>query len=221
MRVTLRARIEMTPHSINYLRQIDPRLEPWIATIGEIELPLAKSKDPFYALMRSIAYQQLAGSAAKVIWGRVEALFDATRPTPQAVIVMRDEALRGAGLSRSKVASMKDIARKTIDGVVPTARSISRMSNEKIYERLREIRGVGPWTIEMLLIFTLRRQDIMPSTDYGVRKGVQILLGKRAVPSAKQVAKLAERWKPHRSTAALYLWRIADAGRAKAVKTTS
>jgi DNA-3-methyladenine glycosylase II len=209
-RVTIRLSLTMNPESIKYLRQIDPRLDSWIGVIGEITMPVERRRDPFHALMRSIAYQQLAGAAARAIWGRVEALFDGRRPTPQALIEMKDELLRGAGLSRSKIASMRDIAQKTLDGIVPSSRSIGRMSSEKIYERLLEIRGVGPWTVEMLLIFTLRRPDVMPCTDYGVRKGLQVLLGRRSIPSPKQVAKMAERWKPHRSTAALYLWRIAD-----------
>jgi DNA-3-methyladenine glycosylase II len=200
----------MHARAIQHLNDVDPELATWIKRIGPIKLTRRRSREPFQALLESIAYQQLAGAAAKVIWGRVAALFEGGKPSPASLMAIEDEKLRGAGLSRSKVAAMKDIAAKAITGIVPDIKSIGRMKAKEIYERLIQIRGVGPWTVEMLLIFTLARPDIMPSTDYGVRKGLQVLQRKRKMPTPKQVEKIALRWQPHRTTAALYLWRIAD-----------
>jgi DNA-3-methyladenine glycosylase II len=195
------------------LNAADPELAAWIKRIGPIKLTRRRSREPFQALLESIAYQQLAGAAAKVIWGRVVALFEAGKPSPASLMAIEDEKLRGAGLSRSKVAAMKDIAAKALAGAVPDSKSIVRMKAEEIFDRLIQIRGVGPWTVEMLLIFTLARPDIMPASDYGVRKGLQVLQRKRKMPTPKQVEKFALRWRPHRTTAALYLWRIADAAK--------
>ena len=149
------------------------------------------------------------------------ALFDGAAPTAEALLALSDEQLRSAGLSRSKVAAMRDIAAKTVAGIVPNARSIARMQEERIYERLTQIRGVGRWTVEMLLIFSLRRPDVMPVTDYGVRKGFQVLYRKRSLPTPKQLEKFARRWSPHRTTAALYLWRIANTAKPVRRKSTS
>jgi 3-methyladenine DNA glycosylase/8-oxoguanine DNA glycosylase len=159
-------------------------------------------------LLESIAHQQLAGAAARAIWGRVLALFEGT-PSPERLIALGDEHFRAAGLSRSKTLSMRDIAAKALAGAVPSAARIEAMPEAEVYELLTQIRGVGPWTVDMFMIFTLRRPDVMPATDYGVRKGFQMLNRKRAMPTPKQVLQAAERWRPYRTTAALYLWRIA------------
>ncbi len=205
-----------------YLREREPAFAEHIDRIGEIVLKRKRATDPFESLVESIAYQQLAGAAARVIWGRVLALFAGSRPTAEKLLELDEQKLRGAGLSRGKIASMRDIAAQKITGVVPTRRSIARMSEQTIRERLLPIRGVGPWTIEMLLIFTLHRPDVMPATDYGVRKGFQILFKKRKLPTPRQLQKLTQRWSPHRTTAALYLWRIADgAKRVKPSKATA
>jgi 3-methyladenine DNA glycosylase/8-oxoguanine DNA glycosylase len=121
-----------------------------------------------------------------------------------------DEQLRGAGLSRAKTAAVKDIAAKRIASVVPGARAIAKMSDAEIIERLTRVRGVGPWTVEMLLMFTLGRMDVLPITDYGVRKGFALTYGRRDLPSPKEVLEHGERWRPHRTTAAWYLWRALD-----------
>jgi 3-methyladenine DNA glycosylase/8-oxoguanine DNA glycosylase len=123
---------------------------------------------------------------------------------------MTEAHLRTAGLSRSKALAMKDICVRHIAGQIPTVASIAQMSDADIYAQLLEVRGVGPWTVDMLLMFTLCRPDVMPVTDYGVRKGYQLLYRKRALPSPKQLLKLTEKWRPHRTVAALYLWRIAE-----------
>lgn len=206
-------------HAVNHLRAQDPRLAEWIDRIGMIQLPTRRAREPFPALLEAIAHQQLAGAAAKAIWNRVLNLFPEGRPDPHHLVALSDEHLRGAGLSRSKALSMKEIASRALAGDVPDAKRIARMSEAQIIDQLTQIRGVGPWTVDMLLIFTLRRPDIMPLNDYGVRKGYQVLYRKRKLPTPKQLLMSAERWRPYRTTAALYLWRIADAP--KAGKITS
>jgi DNA-3-methyladenine glycosylase II len=196
--------------AINHLRERDPRLRELIDRIGVIKLPARRSREPYLALLESIAYQQLAGAAAEKIWKRVVALFDEGGPQPEGLIALSEDALRAAGLSRSKAISMKEIAARTIAGHVPDAQRIKKMSEAEIFEQLTQIRGVGPWTVDMLLIFALRRPDIMPVTDYGVRKGFQLLYRKRSLPTPKQLLKTAELWRPYRTAAALYLWHIAD-----------
>jgi len=198
----------MHPAATRHLRQRDPCLGEWIERIGLIELPVRPPCEPYLALLESIAHQQLAGAAARAIWGRVLELFEGT-PSPARLIALSDERLRAAGLSRSKTLSMRDIAAKALAGALPDAARIEVMPEAELYEQLTQIRGVGPWTVDMLMIFTLRRPDVMPVTDYGVRKGFQALYRKRAMPSPKQVLQAAERWRPHRTTAALYLWQIA------------
>ena len=166
---------------------------------------------PFDALAESIAYQQLNGKAAATIWGRVRALYGKRKwLDPKQVLATKDEALRAAGLSRSKVAALKDLAAKTIDGMVPSARRLAQMSDEEIIERLTAVRGIGRWTAEMLLLFDLGRLDVWPVGDYGVQKGLAKTFGKRKLPTPKQMTKLGEKWKPYRSIAAWYFWRALD-----------
>ena len=167
---------------------------------------------PFDALAESIAYQQLSGKAAATIWKRVRALYPLRRYLdPRLVLKTTDKKLRGAGLSRSKVAAIKDLAAKTIDGTVPTARALAKMGDEEIIQRLTQVRGIGRWTVEMLLLFDLARPDVWPVDDYGVRKGFAKIFGKRKLPKPKQLMKLGEKWRPHRSVAAWYFWRALDA----------
>jgi 3-methyladenine DNA glycosylase/8-oxoguanine DNA glycosylase len=166
---------------------------------------------PFDALAESIAYQQLSGKAAATIWGRVRALYPRKKYLdPKLVLATPDEKLRAAGLSRSKVAALKDLAAKTIDGTVPSARSLAKMIDEEIIERLITVRGIGRWTVEMLLLFDLGRRDVWPVHDYGVRKGFAKTFGRRKLPTPKQLMKLGEKWRPYRSAAAWYFWRALD-----------
>jgi len=199
----------MPARAIRHLRQSDQRLGDWIDRIGVLELPVPEAREPFVALLETIAHQQLAGAAARAIWARLIALFDGPL-CPERLQDMPDEQLRRAGLSRSKVLSMKDVCARVNAGKIPSAALIAQMSDADIYSQLMEIRGVGSWTVDMLMMFTLRRPDIMPVTDYGVRKGFQVLYRKRALPTPKQLSKFSEKWRPHRTVAALYLWRIAD-----------
>ena len=207
--------------AINHLRSRDARLAELLDEIGIIKLPARRSRDPYLALLETIAYQQLAGSAAKKIWERVVALFDQEGPRPEKLIALGEEQLRSAGLSRSKAISMRDIAARTLSGQVPDAQRMKNMTDEDLFAALTQIRGVGPWTVEMLLMFTLRRPDIMPVTDYGIRKGFQMLYRKRQMPTPKQILKKAEVWRPYRTAAALYLWRIADSAKDKKEKKTT
>jgi 3-methyladenine DNA glycosylase/8-oxoguanine DNA glycosylase len=161
--------------------------------------------------VQAVIHQQLSGIAAGTILKRVLALYPGKRfPSPEDLLATPDERLRTAGLSRAKTAALKDIAAKTIDGLVPGPRAIARMADAEILERLTSVRGVGPWTVEMLLMFTLGRLDILPVTDYGVRKGFALTYGWRELPSPKELLAYGERWRPHRSTAAWYLWRALE-----------
>lgn len=200
----------MKRSAIQHLNEVDPKLRDWIARLGNIRLPPRRSRDPYRALLESVVYQQLNGVAAGVIWNRFLDLFEDREPHPEKLIGISDAELRGAGLSRNKVSSLRAIATGRIAGDVPDAREITRLPDLEIYERLTRLRGVGPWTVDMLMIFTLRRADVMPATDYGIRKGYQIAYRKRVMPSPRDVLDRSERWRPFRTTAALYLWKIAD-----------
>jgi DNA-3-methyladenine glycosylase II len=166
---------------------------------------------PFDALAESIAYQQLSGKAAATIFGRVRALYPKRKwLDPEQLLATPDETLRAAGLSRAKTAALKDLAAKTIDGTVPAGRALIRMSDDEIITRLTAVRGIGRWTVEMLLLFDLGRPDVWPVDDYGVQKGFAKTFGRRKLPTPKQLMKFGEKWRPYRSVAAWYFWRALD-----------
>ncbi|MEZ6024397.1 MAG: DNA-3-methyladenine glycosylase [Hyphomonadaceae bacterium] len=168
-----------------------------------------KSRDPYRALVRAVVFQQLSGKAAGTIHGRMLALFpDKEHPDPEDLIEADPTLLRSAGLSRQKIAAIKDVALKRVEGVIPEARKLSRMSDEEIIERLTAARGVGRWTVEMYLMFTLGRPDILPIDDLGVRKGAEKLYRRSFTP--KELGAYGERWGPWRSAAAWHLWRLMD-----------
>lgn len=168
-----------------------------------------KSKDPYRALVRSVVYQQLSGKAAATIHGRVLALFPGKEhPDPEDLVEASEATLRSAGLSRQKAAALKDVARKRIDGIIPPARALVRLPDEEIIERLTAARGVGRWTVEMYLIFTLGRPDVLPIDDLGVRKGAEKLYRREFTP--KTLGEYGKRWAPWRSAAAWHLWRVMD-----------
>lgn len=194
-----------------HLAATDPRMAALIKRSLRYNVKPGGVVRPFDALAESIAYQQLSGKAAATIWKRVRALYPRRKYLdPTHVLKTPDEKLRGAGLSRNKVAALKDLAAKTIDGTVPTARRLAKMSDEEIIARLITVRGIGRWTVEMLLLFDLGRPDVWPVDDYGVRKGFAKTFGKRKLPKPKQLMKLGEKWRPHRSVAAWYFWRALD-----------
>lgn len=203
----------MTTPAIRHLRRSDPRFIEWIDRIGTLELPTPPAREPYVALLESIAHQQLAGAAARAIWARVSGLFTDGVLCSKRLAEMSEAELRAAGLSRSKALAMKDICVRVNEGKIPSAALIAQMSDADIYAQLMEARGVGTWTVDMLMLFTLCRPDVMPVTDYGVRKGFQVLYRKRALPTPKQLLKHSEKWQPHRSVAALYLWRIAESAK--------
>jgi DNA-3-methyladenine glycosylase II len=195
-----------------HLAATDPRMAALIARSLRYNITPSVSMRPFDALAESIAYQQLSGKAAATIWSRVRALYPRKKYLdPKLVLATPDEKLRAAGLSRSKVAALKDLAAKTVDGTVPSARQLATMSDEDIIARLITVRGVGRWTAEMLLLFDLGRPDVWPVHDYGVRKGFAKTFRRRQLPKPKQLLKFGERWKPYRSVAAWYFWRALDA----------
>jgi 3-methyladenine DNA glycosylase/8-oxoguanine DNA glycosylase len=203
----------MSKHAVRHLKKRDPLLSAWIDRIGSLAVPTPPAREPYIALLEAIAHQQLAGAAARAIWGRVVALFEDGVPCSKRLAAMTETQLRSAGLSRSKALAMQDICVRFNAGQIPTAALIATMSDADIYAQLLEARGVGAWTVDMLMLFTLCRPDVMPVTDYGVRKGFQVLYRKRALPTPKQLLKFSEIWRPHRSVAALYLWRIAESAK--------
>jgi DNA-3-methyladenine glycosylase II len=198
-------------HAYQLLRASDPRMAALIARSRRYEICPAVSIRPFDALAESIAYQQLNGKAAAAIWNRVRALYPKRRRLdPAKVLATPDETLRAAGLSRAKIAAIKDLAVKTMDGTVPSGRALLKMSDDEIVARLTTVRGIGRWTVEMLLLFDLGRQDVWPVDDYGVRKGFAKTFAKRKLPTPKQLMKHGEKWRPYRSVAAWYFWRAVD-----------
>jgi len=183
-----------------------------IARSRRYNITPAISVRPFDALAESIAYQQLTGKAAATIFGRVRALYPKRKwLDPKQLLATPDETLRAAGLSRAKTAALKDLAAKTIDGTVPSGRALVRMTDDEIITRLTTVRGIGRWTVEMLLLFDLGRPDVWPVDDYGVRKGFAKTFRRRTLPTPKQLMKFGEKWRPYRSVAAWYFWRALDA----------
>ena len=182
-----------------------------IARSRRYNITPAVSIRPFDALAESIAYQQLSGKAAATIFGRVRALYPKRKwLDPEQLLATPDKTLRAAGLSRAKTAALKDLAAKTIDGTVPAGRALIRMSDDEIITRLTAVRGIGRWTVEMLLLFDLGRPDVWPVDDYGVRKGFAKTFRRRKLPTPKQLMKFGEKWRPYRSVAAWYFWRALD-----------
>ncbi len=179
---------------------------------GPFRLP-KPTPDHFAALAESILYQQLAGAAAAAIHGRFLALFKGAL-SPKAVLALRPQKLRAVGLSRNKVASIRDLAAKVTDGTVPLDH-VGRLSDEEIITRLSVVRGIGPWTAKMFLIFQLRRLDVWPVEDYGVRKGYSLVYGLRKLLTPKQLEVKGERFRPYRTVAAWYCWRAVHEARRK------
>jgi DNA-3-methyladenine glycosylase II len=201
----------VNPHPARHLSKVDPVMRRLIREIGPFTLKPRVGRSPFESLARAIAYQQLHDKAAESILKRFIALFPDRRfPRPGELLAVRTRAIRRAGFSRAKVLALRDLAAKTLDGTVPTGRVIKRLDDAAIIERLIEVRGIGRWTVEMLLIFQLGRPDVLPVDDFGVRNGFRIAYGRHTMPTPKQVLRYGACWKPHRTAAAWYLWRAAD-----------
>lgn len=193
-----------------HLAESDPGFAPIIERIGPCRVAIHAVTQPFPALLHAIVYQQLSGKAAATIWGRVAALFPRKQPRPQPLLDLSDEQLRGAGLSRGKVLAARDLAAKVLDGTVPRLAALKRMEDAAVIERLTAVRGIGPWSAQMFLMFRLGRPDVLPIGDLGVQKGFQRGWNKRKLPSPEALARHGRRWAPYRTAAAWYLWAVVD-----------
>ncbi|MGK0190376.1 MAG: DNA-3-methyladenine glycosylase II, partial [Verrucomicrobiales bacterium] len=196
--------------AIAELTKADKKLGKAMRKVGEFGLVPQRMAGTFETLTRAIIYQQLSGKAAGTIHGRVKDLFPRKRIKPELVLAMDKQELRGAGMSRNKIAAVRDLSEKTLEGTVPTLAKLKRMEDADIIDRLVQVRGIGQWTVEMLLMFRLCRPDIMPATDLGIRKGYKVLHGLDEMPKPADLFTLTEHWTPWRSVASWYLYRLAD-----------
>jgi methylated-DNA-[protein]-cysteine S-methyltransferase len=203
--------------AVSHLRAADPKLAALIDKVGPFAMRRDQAPTLFLALAEAIVYQQLNGRAAATIYGRVKALFpgEPEGPSPAALLQVSDELLRGAGLSRNKLLALRDLAQRAHAGQLPTLKQAESLDDDTLIERLTEVRGIGRWTVEMLLMFRLGRPDVLPVDDYGIRKGYGFAFGKRALPERAEVARRGARWAPYRSVASWYLWRAAALADAK------
>ncbi|PYT60506.1 MAG: DNA-3-methyladenine glycosylase 2 family protein [Acidobacteria bacterium] len=196
-----------------HLASIDPKLAELIANTVPFQLHSDQLDSPYEVLLKAIAYQFISGKAAATIFGRVKALSNNGRaPSPEQMLKLRKSVLRKAGLSGAKILAMKDLARKTIEGIVPTLEQAEKHSDEELVKRLVSVRGIGAWTVEMFLIFRLGRPDVLPVHDLGVRKGWSITYGKKQMPTPKELLAFGERWRPYRTVASWYMWRACQRG---------
>ena len=207
--------------AVAHLKKNDPKLGTLIDRVGKFEMRLDDSASPFTTLVESILYQQLHGKAAATIHRRVREYFGGD-PTPQLLLDVPEDALRAAGVSGNKIKALRDLAAKTLDGTVPSHAAILKMPDADIVERLTEVRGIGSWTVEMLLIFRLGRPDVLPATDYGVRKGFALTFQRlpksrpveaKDLPKPDVLFRRGRKWAPYRSVASWYLWRACDLAR--------
>lgn len=201
----------VNPIAARHLVRSDPAFRGLVRKVGHGGFRPRVERTPFESLVSAVAHQQLTGRVAEVILGRFQALYPGRRfPSPRAVLDTPVESLRSAGFSLAKALSIHDIALKALDGTVPNSRRILTLGDEEIIDRLTSIRGVGRWTVQMLLIFKLGRPDVLPVDDFGVRKGFAMLHGLEEPPKPRALMEHGERWKPHRTAAAWYLWRAVD-----------
>src|SRR3989475_5795666 len=197
--------------AMNHLTAKDQKLAELIANTVPSQWHSDQLDSPYEVLLKAIAYQSISGKAAAPIFGRVKALSSNGRaPSPEQMLKLRKPVLRKAGLSGAKILAMKDLAQKTIDGVVPTLEQAEKLSDEELVERLGSVRGIGAWTVEMFLIFRLGRPDILPIHDLGVKKGWSVAYGKKHMPKPKELLAFGERWRPYRTVASWYMWRAFD-----------
>jgi DNA-3-methyladenine glycosylase II len=191
-----------------HLSERDESLRRLIEETTPFQIDVADAQSPYEVLLESIAYQSISGKAAATIFGRIKALSGNGRPpSPEQMLKLRKPVLRKAGLSGAKVLAMKDLARKTLEGVVPTHEEALTMSDDELVERLVSVRGIGAWTVEMFLIFRLGRPDVLPIHDLGVKKGWSVTYGKKHMPKPNELLAFGERWRPYRTVASWYMWR--------------
>jgi 3-methyladenine DNA glycosylase/8-oxoguanine DNA glycosylase len=194
-----------------HLTSTDKRMARIIAKTGAFQFQLDQCDSVYESLLEAIAYQSISGKAAATIFARIKALgSNGLCPTPAEILAVSNQKLREAGLSGAKAAAMKDLAQKTIDGVVPTLEAAGQLSDEELVERLISVRGIGAWTVEMFLIFRLGRPDVLPIHDYGVQKGFALTYGKKEIPKPRELAAFGERWRPYRTVASWYMWRAVE-----------
>lgn len=198
----------------------DRTLARLIEAAGPFTLELQQTQGVFEVLTESITHQQLNGRAARIIHGRLCQLFPQHDgvPHPEALLQLSDDSLRGAGLSNAKVRALRDLASRTLAGELPDLSQIRRMDDQAIIDVLTRVRGIGTWTVQMLLIFRLGRPDVFPADDFGIRKGFQLFWRKGEMPKPRELLQRAERWRPWRSVAAWYLWRAVDLHRAQTTR---
>ena len=198
--------------AVAHLRDADPALACLVDAVGPLRLELKRSASLFLALAEAIVHQQLGGQAAATIFGRLCALFPRAHegPTPQRLLRVADARLRAAGLSAAKGLALRDLARRADDGRIPTLAEAHRLDDETLVERLTAVRGIGRWTVEMLLIFRLGRPDVLPLDDLGVRTGARVAHRLGTLPSPRELARLGAPWAPYRTAASWYLWRAAE-----------
>jgi len=198
-------------HACSHVARKDRTLARMMREIGPCRLEIPARESPYQALFESIVYQQLTGRAAATIHARVLKLFGSKRcPKPAAVAETGIDRLRSAGLSRSKAEALRDLAAHALDGSIPTRAKAEKLCDEEIIERMTVVRGVGRWTVEMFLIFSLGRPDVLPTGDYGIKKGFARTYGRRILPKPKELEDHGERWRPYRTVASWYLWRATD-----------
>ena len=198
--------------AVEYLKAADPAFGRTLDRIGRYDLELKSTSSIFVALAESIVYQQLNGRAAATIFARVRALFPNAHqgPTPEQILRASDEKLRGAGLSQAKMLSMRDLAQRAVTGEIPTLAEAHAMDDADLIDRLTHVRGIGRWTVEMLLIFRLGRPDVLPADDFGIRKGFSVAFKKPEMPTPKEVLARGAKWTPYRTVASWYLWRASE-----------
>ena len=196
--------------SIDFLKSACPQMAGVIRQKGTFQLKVSRNRDLFTSLAGSIAYQQLSGKAAATIYGRFEALFDDNAPSAPVAVNMTVQTLRSVGLSNSKAMSIIDLAEHVCSGSLPGARKMAELDDTAVIDSLCRVRGIGPWTAQMHLIFALGRPDIMPATDLGIQKGVQHTYNLPALPKPDQVMEVTGHLAPYRSVASWYFWRVAD-----------
>lgn len=201
--------------AISHLSKADAALGKFIKRIGPIKLEKPAYREPYEALLNAVAHQQLHGNAAQAILGRLKTHCGGNLPAPAALLATPDTALRACGFSAAKTLALRDIAARALDGTIPTHARARHLSDAALIERLTTLRGVGQWTVEMLLIFTLRRPDVFPIDDFGVREGYRCVHQLDAQPKPKALAITAQAYAPYRSTAALYFWRAANLSKVK------
>jgi DNA-3-methyladenine glycosylase II len=200
----------MHRRALAHLRRVDPVMQRVIDRVGTCTLRPSRDGSHFEHVARAIVYQQLSGKAAATIYGRVVSLFDGSRVEPAALLAAPEERLRAAGLSRQKTTYLRDLAHHAVQGTL-AIHGLHKLSDGDIAEQLVQVKGVGVWTAQMFLIFRLGRPDVLPESDLGIRKGVQLAYRLRALPTPKKVAQLGAKWAPYRTVASWYLWRLLDA----------